>query len=274
MSDIEKKNIYSYDVDSGTIVTEKKGKGGKTHKELSTSKALGLAYGYMAIALAITAVFAFVACFVYDRLMVNANGNTQLQEQILYGYLGVIIFSGIGCLILAIVMAFMSRSEKHSIWVPYILYAVFMGILFSVFIIVGIEPYVIGEAFAITAVVFGVMFVLGYCTKINFTLLGWIALAFLLLAMGGVLYFGILYMLNGSVFAAEGYIWSNVIVYAVCTVLTLIVVAIDAHNIKRILSKGAHSQNIILYCAYVMYVDFIYLLIRIIYILAAAQNKN
>ena len=41
----------------------------------------------------------------------------------------------------------------------------------------------------------------------------------------------------------------------------------DIWNIKKICERGAMSNNLALYCAFTLYVDFIYLLIRVLYFL-------
>ena len=41
----------------------------------------------------------------------------------------------------------------------------------------------------------------------------------------------------------------------------------DIWNIKKICEKGEMSTNLELYCAFTLYVDFIYILIRVLYFL-------
>ena len=64
----------------------------------------------------------------------------------------------------------------------------------------------------------------------------------------------------------------------VCFALILLVTAIDMHNIKKIVdsSQGMNGNNLAIYCAYCLYVDFINILIRVVYyvLLLTSKKKN
>ena len=64
------------------------------------------------------------------------------------------------------------------------------------------------------------------------------------------------------------------IVYSVIVcVIMLLFIVIDGIRVKQIAAAGESSTNLHLYCAYVMYSDFITLLVRVIYILARTQRN-
>ena len=54
----------------------------------------------------------------------------------------------------------------------------------------------------------------------------------------------------------------------------IVIAAIDTFNIKRILSNGENSSNLTLYCAFMMYSDFISIFIRVLYILLLTTRRD
>ena len=57
--------------------------------------------------------------------------------------------------------------------------------------------------------------------------------------------------------------------------LILLITAWDMRNIKHIAERGeANGNNVVLYCAYIIYTDFISILLRVIYYLSIAMSKK
>ena len=57
--------------------------------------------------------------------------------------------------------------------------------------------------------------------------------------------------------------------------LIMLVTVWDMRNIKNIAMRGeAHGNNVVLFCAYIIYTDFISILIRVIYYLGIAMSKK
>ncbi|MBQ9457601.1 MAG: US12 family protein [Bacilli bacterium] len=231
-------------------------------------KGLARIYGYMGIALAITALIAVLVSWFFSS-HINSAASIQVADGWVVGYFATLGVSLIACLILTFVIPVTMIKNKRSLWVPYILYAVFMGALLSVVLIAGISWAIIGEAFGLTAGAFLIMFFIGYFSKKDISL----GLYFLI----GLLSMALLVVLFWFIFASFSGGWQAIrtvdIVYSVIVcVIMLLFIVIDGIRVKQIASRGAASNNVYLYCAYMMYSDFITLLIRVIWLLARAKN--
>lgn len=264
--------IYTYNEATGTVeIDSPKGK-----REITTSKATAIAFGYMGIGLLITAIVAFILGFVFDAVINGNLDNEAILEQTLLTYVAIIIVSGLGLIIDGFVINIMAIRGKKSIWVPYVIYCILMGALFSCFMLGGIDPWTIGEAFLLTAAVFLIMFAIGYFSKINLNPIAYVGLALVLMLLAFSLFAFIAFAISGfsSEFWGTTYIYTELAMYGLICLLMLLMVAVDAYNIRKILTKASDNPNVILYCAYVMYVDFIVILMRVILILAASKNNN
>ena len=73
--------------------------------------------------------------------------------------------------------------------------------------------------------------------------------------------------------------WGNLrtidIIYSVIIcVIMLLFIAIDGARAKTIAGKGGVTNNIYLYCSFVMYSDFISLFVRVVYLLSRFSNNR
>ena len=75
-------------------------------------------------------------------------------------------------------------------------------------------------------------------------------------------------------FAPEASVLLSLVCMAAILIISLIVAAIDAYNIKKILSQGEGNDNLVLYCAFTMYSDFIMIFIRVLYLLIIFTSRN
>ena len=234
-------------------------------------KGLARIYGYMAINLAVTAVVAILVAWFFSS-HINSFESIQQANGYVTAYFATLIVSFIAILILGIWLPVRLVRGKHSLWVPYILYGVFMGALLSVVLIAGISYAIIGEAFGIAAAAFLIMFFIGYFSKKDFSLPAYIAIGFLSMAMLLVVFWLIIGAASGGLDRLGVYRLDMIYSGIVCLIM-LIFIAIDGHRVKQIAAQGSASNNMYLYCAYVMYSDFITLLLRVIYILARTQRN-
>ena len=63
------------------------------------------------------------------------------------------------------------------------------------------------------------------------------------------------------------------LVFSLVSLLAMLfITAFDFYRVKKIASKGEQSNDLALYCAFNLYVDFIYILIRILSILARSKK--
>jgi len=247
---------------------------GKASVDLSTSRAMGKVYLYMGVALLITAVVAVGVGFLFAGWLTGWSGRTLSVNYITFEktpsivYVATLIVAFIGVLITGVAMHAVVASGKHSVWPPFIIYSVLMGVIMSVFLITGIDFVTLGEAFGISAAAFALMGTIGYFSKKDLNIFGMVAFA----ALGMVMLFGLVCLILW--FVMPGLLTVFSIVYSVVImVVLLIMVAVDTYNIKKIMSEGSSNQNMTLYCAYIMYTDFMHILIRVILILSRFKRS-
>ena len=213
---------------------------------------------YMFIGLAITAgvsfgvgaIFAYAATHGADSAMIN---NT---------YLGLLISSGILVIILTFVINFVVLRGKHSILVPALIYVVLMGVLLSSFALF-IDWRILGMAFGITSGIFLLMTLIAVLTNGNLSPL-------LMLGFGSFIGAGILALVNWLIMSTM-LMW--IVSFAVFAAMMFITMY-DIWNIKKMTERGEMSNNLSLYCAFNLYVDFVYIFIRVVYFLVLIFGKK
>ena len=235
------------------------------------SKALAKVYGYMFLGLLITAVVCFFVSWLFSshiNALIASGGNFDSWGIAL---VATWVVSGIILLVLSFVIPMKAAFGKGSLWVPYILYSICMGLLLTVVLLSGISFYVVGEAFAITTVAFGAMALIGIKSKKDLSVLGFLAMALLLLVLLVGLVGIILLAVNG--WKANQVFWFDIGISAAVVGILLIVTMVDSWRIKKILLNSGDCENMCLYGAFVMYSDFISILIRVLYILSKLQRR-
>ena len=242
---------------------------------LSDSKAIAKIYGYMAIALLITGVVAFLAAWLFSTKINEwraAGIDKGVTNPWSIGLIVTWVVSLIALLILSFVIPVRAAKGGKSLWVPYILYSVFMGLLLTAILLTGIKFYVIAEAFGVTTLGFTAMFLIGWFSKKGVPILGFVAMVLgtmiLLVGMVGLFTF----LFHGM--TIDQFFWFDLGIEAAIIVVLMLITAVDTFRIKRIVANSGESTNIYLFCSYVMYCDFISILIRVLYILARLQGRN
>ncbi len=222
----------------------------------STTFSIAKVFLYMFIGLLITALVAFgVGALVYYQVVVEGNGSITTP------YLIAVITSVILLFVDMLVITFVTLKGKHSILVPAIIYAVLIGVVFSMLTIV-VDWRLIGMAFGITSLIFLIMSLIAFITKGNLAPL-MIGAIGLFLGAGLLALFNWLFML----FTGTGFsILYWVVTFAIFAVI-MIIALVDLWRIKKIAEAGAMSNNLALYCAFTMYVDFISIFLRVLYFL-------
>lgn len=235
-------------------------------KDVSSSKFLAKVFGYMFIGLLITAVVAFGWNFILQKICYDASG--VLTESGRTIIVATTIGAFVGMLVISFLISILSIVRTKAPWFGFILYAICVGLVFTVLLMAGISVATVAEAFGITALAFGAMFLIGYFTKSN---INWFAFIAMGLGIGILLtsiFWGIFYLVSPrNAILLDWGISLAIIVFE------MIVVAADAYNIKKIASKGEKNTNLALFCAFNMYCDFIVLLIRIVAILARSKRE-
>lgn len=234
------------------------------------TKALAKVYGYMGLGILITAVVCFFASWFFSSHINEVIDAGKSLTPWAIALISTWAVSGLICLILAFVIPVKAAFGKGSLWFPYILFTVCMGLLLTVILLSGIKFYIVGEAFGITTLLFAGMAVIGWTTKKNLAPVAFIAMALLwailLIALIGFITFA----LNG--WSATQAFWFDLGIQAAVIVVLLLITMVDTWRIKIILANAGECENMYLYGAFVMYSDFISILIRVILILARTRR--
>ena len=237
----------SYYPESDNIVIDN----GKKVKTSSGVLSFAKVFLYMFLGLAITTAVAFgMGATLFYSVQNGADPDFVTNVG-----LGLTIGSAVALFILMIVIQFVFLRGKHSILVPALIYCVLMGVVLSWFTIL-VDWRLLGMAFGITAGIFLLMTLIAALTRGNLSPL-------LMVGFGLLIGSGILALINWIIGSTMIYWIVSFAIFAAIMFITLF----DIWNIKKICEKGAMNTNLELYCAFTLYVDFIYILLRVLYFL-------
>ena len=233
------------------------------HEELGKSNNIGIlsfakVFLYMFIGLGLTTVVAFAVGGAFYLA-----GTRGADPDMLYqaGLITTII-SAIALVILMFIINLVTLRGNHSLVLPMTLYCVLMGVVLSWFTLL-VDWRLLGLAFGITSGVFLLMTLIAVLTKGNMHPL-------LMVGIGLFFGAGVLSLLNFFFFNQTIYWIVSFSIFAAVMFITMF----DIWNIKNICQRGAMNENLALYCAFQLYVDFIYILVRIIYFLIIIFGRS
>ena len=238
----------------------------------SVNTLIGKVYGYMFFGILITAIVAFGVGILFnlwifktiDPSAINyGDVSTNINASGAVALLVMLVITAIALIIMSFVVHLRAFSNRKSIQIPALIYCVLMGMLLSELVIFVPWP-VLGITFGITAGIFGVMYLIASVSKGNMNFLG-------ILALGLFLGAGLLAII-GVIFALTGFLGAYMHLYWIISLLTfaaiMFVTIWDMWRIKQIAQTGEMSDNLVLYCAFTLYVDFIYLFLRVLRIVS------
>ena len=226
-------------------------------------------YGWMFICLLITTVVA--AGLGYGLMYFFVNATEEAAVNIMTGMIIGAVISAIALLVMSFVLPITFIRGKHNIIVPLMIYVVLMGILLSMFTW-AFEPVILAESFGITALVFGLMALLGHLSKGRLAGIGAIMLG-LIIGAGLLSLVNFLMIFIGGI-KPENVMISWIVSLAVFAFLMFMTMW-DVARINQIASKGdTGNNNLVHYCAYILYSDFIALLVRVIYYVAMFTRRR
>lgn len=219
--------------------------------EKSSSFSITKVFGWLFMALGITAVTAYGFAYLFLSGLISYEGFELIM-----------LIAVVLMIVETFVMHYRVLKNNKSLTVPFVIYSITMGLMLSTFVAI-INPVYIALAFGVTAMLFGVMALYGYLAKRDLNRMG--ALAFSLL-------FGSLIISVVNIFIASSAIdW---IVSFVSFGAIMLFISVDMWRIKKIEESGMGTSNICLYCAFQLYVDFIYIFMRVISFIARFANNR
>ena len=238
---------------------------------------LSKVFGLMFICLLITTAVAAGLGYGIQALILNSASYDPtapletLPSNILTVFLIMVFVSAIGLIVMSFVLPITFARGKHNIFVPLMIYVVLMGILLSLFTFL-FDWLILVEAFGITTLIFGLMAFLGYISKGKLTGIGFILLGLMIGALA-------LSLINWMMILIGGIKQQNIMISWIVSLIVfaflMLVTLYDVYRIKKIAEAGAtHDNNLTYYCAYILYSDFIAILIRVVYYLAIFTSRR
>lgn len=221
------------------------------------------------IALIATAVISLGLSAIFSSILNSAieTDNEVLLDNVMMTMIASLVISSIALIIMSIVVPIVYAKGKHSVLPSMIIFVILMGVLLSS-LCFALPWYILGEAAAITGGTFGLIALIGLAGKGRIPGIGLLILGL----FSGVIILSIinLFMLLLNNPAAFGIDFAIDIIFLAIIMLISIV---DVRNIKRIsLTATRNDNNVILYSAFMIYVDFIGILVRIASLLARAKK--
>lgn len=214
------------------------------------NKLMSKVFGWMFIGLLVTFLTGYVVSL-NPKMLMNIMNTTSLLIIIVIEF-GLVIF----------LSARIHKMQPMTAKISFLLYAFVSGLTFSSIFVVY-EMSSIMFVFLITAVIFGVFALIGATTKIDLTRLG----TYVLMALIGVIVCFIINMfLNNSTFDL-----------ILSIIAVLIFIGFTAYDVQKIIKLGSMNalpeDNLAIYGALELYLDFINLFLQLLK-LFAKNNDN
>ena len=257
----------SFDNNNSTQVAQEINLSDKQSKGLFLTKVFTM----MFICLLITTVVAAGLGYGFMYLLTSTAVDGVYNESLFNGMIITLIVSVIALLVMSFVLPIRFIRGKKNIIVPLMIYVVLMGILLSSFTWL-FEPVILAESFGITALVFGLMALLGYLSKGKMAGIGVIMMGLLIGA--GLLSLVNFFMILGGQISETNITISWIVSLAIFAFLMFMTMW-DVARINQIAQRAEHTDNnLVHYCAYILYSDFIALLVRVVYYMAIFSRRR
>ena len=232
-------------------------------------------FGYMFGALFITAVVMLslaglfrIAFGIGDNFLYDEGATVDFNNDAVLWLFVAMIASSIGLIVLSFVMPAILVKGEHSILIPGIIYSVLMGVSLAC-LAIFIPWYLIGTTFGISSVIFGILALIAFISKGRLKGIWIVGIG---LVLGGSLICLFLWILSFFINVT----WLYWVVSLAVFVGMMLITIVDVARIKTIAEQGDMTNNTSLYCAYILYNDFIHIFIRVLRILliVVARTKR
>ena len=219
------------------------------------SKFIGATFLYMFLALAITGVVAAVLGLVFEKLLYTSDPGTFSQAYATTLIVSLVLY------IPTMIWCQVSAIRNSRAMVPaYVIYAITMGVFVSTF--TNFIPfYEIAIAFGGTCLAFGLMTLIAWFSKRNVSNLAVIGSGLLM----GALLITAINLIVGIFIDVTPVMW---VISFIMLIAVILITIVDLRNVKEIAARGGAGTNVALLCALSLYVDFIYIFIRILSLVA------
>lgn len=229
-------------------------------------------YGIMFFMLLITFVIAYAVGLPLGFALQNAieSNNEILADKVITSMVAVLIISSIGLIVTSIIINVKAFTRSHSVIVPGILYAIFMGLLLASIVVVVNQQgaLIIPAVFAVVCVMFGILY---FITKLIKNI-HWVVAILIGLVISLALLTGVGFLLY--IFASPEFFATFVLIEVLIFVLFLFVTIYDIYNIQKIADSGCADKNIAFFCALSLYSDFIEIFLKVLRIVLIVMAKS
>ena len=215
---------------------------------MGDNKLLSKSFLWMCIGLLVTFVTGF-GISMNERMLENIFGGSGFWILVILEFVLVIVLS-------ARVMKMNPTTAK----ICFILYSFVSGLTFSSIFVVY-ELTSIMMIFLVSAIIFGIMAFVGYTTKVDLSRVGF----YLLMALLGVILVSII-----NIFLGNGTL--EIIICIICLLLFIGITAYDVQKIRALESTGLPEDNLAIYGALELYLDFSNIFLQILELFA--KNKD
>lgn len=186
--------------------------------------------------------------------------NNEVMLENIYGGMGYWIFVIIELALVIVLSARIMKMKPATAKVCFILYSFVSGLTFaSIFVYYAIDSIML--IFLVAAIIFALMAIIGYTTKIDLTKLG----TYLFFALIAAVVVALINIFLGSSTVA-------MVISIVCVLIFIGITAYDVQKIKMLENSDLPKENLAIYGALDLYLDFINLFIHLLSIFGKSND--
>ena len=228
---------------------------------LSGTKFIGATFLYFAIALLVT--FAVVAGLGF---LLFANGEAITSEANLNTFLTIYIAAIIAYIPILIWVHIAARRNGRSVGVGFFVYSIVLGVIIApAVLLVPIEAVLI--AFGSTVLAFAVMALIAWTSKRDLSGLAVVGFGLII----GAFILSITNLIFFFIVGFEPLYWLVSFLFFIAIILFTI---FDLKRVQQIALNGGAERSVAFVCALNIYVDFIYIFIRLLRIVAMIMGNR
>ncbi len=186
--------------------------------------------------------------------------HSEVMLENIYGGMSYWIFVIVELVLVIVLSARVMKMKPATAKVCFLLYSFVSGLTFaSIFVYYAIDSIML--IFLVAAVIFAVMALIGYTTKVDLTRIG----TYLFFALIAALITMIINIFLGSSTLA-------MIISVVCVLIFIGITAYDVQKIKMLENSGLPKENLAIYGALDLYLDFINLFLHLLQLFGRSRD--
>ena len=186
--------------------------------------------------------------------------HSEVMLENIYGGMSYWIFVIVELVLVIVLSARVMKMKPATAKVCFLFYSFVSGLTFaSIFVYYAIDSIML--IFLVAAVIFAVMALIGYTTKVDLTRVG----TYLFFALIAALITMIINIFLGSSTLA-------MIISVVCVLIFIGITAYDVQKIKMLENSGLPKENLAIYGALDLYLDFINLFLHLLQLFGRSRD--